>query len=230
MVPAPTVRPPSRIAKRAPFSSATGVSSSAVIVVLSPGITISTPSGSFSDPRHVRRPDVELRPIPVEERRVPPALFLRQDVDLALELRVRLDRPRLGQHLPALHVRLFHAAQQHPDVVPRHARVQQLAEHLDARHHLLLRRLEARRSRLPRPTFTCAALDPPRHHRAAPRDREHVLDRHHERLVDLPLRQRNVAVERVHQLDHARPRPPGRPGAPSARSPAPPARRRPLNP
>ena len=50
IVPAPTVRPPSRIAKRAPFSSATGVISSPVIVVLSPGITISTPSGSFSVP------------------------------------------------------------------------------------------------------------------------------------------------------------------------------------
>ena len=50
MVPAPTVRPPSRIAKRAPFSSATGTCSSALMVVLSPGITISTPSGSFSEP------------------------------------------------------------------------------------------------------------------------------------------------------------------------------------
>jgi hypothetical protein len=50
IVPAPTVRPPSRMAKRAPFSSATGVCNSAVIVVLSPGITISTPSGNFNDP------------------------------------------------------------------------------------------------------------------------------------------------------------------------------------
>jgi hypothetical protein len=50
IVPAPTVRPPSRIANRAPFSSATGTCSSAVMLVLSPGITISTPSGSFSDP------------------------------------------------------------------------------------------------------------------------------------------------------------------------------------
>ncbi len=50
IVPAPTVRPPSRIAKRAPFSSATGTCSSAVIDVLSPGITISTPSGSLSEP------------------------------------------------------------------------------------------------------------------------------------------------------------------------------------
>src|SRR4051812_10006897 len=49
-VPEPTVRPPSRIAKRAPASSATGDISSPVISVLSPGITISTPSGSFSVP------------------------------------------------------------------------------------------------------------------------------------------------------------------------------------
>jgi hypothetical protein len=50
IVPAPTVRPPSRIANRLPFSIATGVISSPVIVVLSPGITISTPSGSFNTP------------------------------------------------------------------------------------------------------------------------------------------------------------------------------------
>src|ERR1051325_7285131 len=42
--PAPTVRPPSRIAKRAPFSSATGAISSTLTLVLSPGMIISTPS------------------------------------------------------------------------------------------------------------------------------------------------------------------------------------------
>src|SRR5687768_1119444 len=49
-VPEPTVRPPSRMAKRPPFSSATGAISSPVMVVLSPGITISTPSGRCSVP------------------------------------------------------------------------------------------------------------------------------------------------------------------------------------
>jgi len=48
--PAPTVRPPSRIAKRSSFSIAIGVISSADIVTLSPGITISTPSGKFNMP------------------------------------------------------------------------------------------------------------------------------------------------------------------------------------
>ena len=50
IVPEPTVRPPSRIANRRPFSSATGVISSTVTATLSPGITISTPSGRFATP------------------------------------------------------------------------------------------------------------------------------------------------------------------------------------
>ena len=44
-LPEATVRPPSRMAKRNVFSIAIGTISSTVIVVLSPGITISTPSG-----------------------------------------------------------------------------------------------------------------------------------------------------------------------------------------
>ena len=49
-VPAPTVRPPSRIAKRIFSSRATGAMSFTVISTLSPGITISTPSGSWMSP------------------------------------------------------------------------------------------------------------------------------------------------------------------------------------
>ncbi len=49
-VPAPTVLPPSRIAKRSPFSIAMGAISVISIWMLSPGITISTPSGRFATP------------------------------------------------------------------------------------------------------------------------------------------------------------------------------------
>ncbi len=41
----------------------------------------------------------------------------------------------------------------------------------------------------------------PGHHRAAARDREHVLDRHQEGLVDRTLRLRDVVVDRFHQLE-----------------------------
>ncbi len=48
--PEPTVLPPSRIAKRRPFSIAIGEMSSTVISTLSPGRHISTPSGRLITP------------------------------------------------------------------------------------------------------------------------------------------------------------------------------------
>lgn len=48
--PAPTVRPPSRIAKRRPSSIAIGWISCTVISTLSPGMTISVPSGRVTTP------------------------------------------------------------------------------------------------------------------------------------------------------------------------------------
>src|SRR5215469_16619866 len=48
--PAPTVLPPSRMAKRRPSSMAIGLMSVTTILVLSPGITISVPFGSSQEP------------------------------------------------------------------------------------------------------------------------------------------------------------------------------------
>jgi len=48
--PAPTVRPPSRIAKRSPSSIAIGAMRVTSIDRLSPGITISTPAGNSQAP------------------------------------------------------------------------------------------------------------------------------------------------------------------------------------
>ena len=48
--PEATVRPPSRMANRRPSSMAMGVISLIVIVTWSPGMTISTPSGSWMEP------------------------------------------------------------------------------------------------------------------------------------------------------------------------------------
>ena len=48
--PAPTVRPPSRMANFEPCSNATGTINSTVRFTLSPGITISTPSGKVMSP------------------------------------------------------------------------------------------------------------------------------------------------------------------------------------
>ena len=197
--PAPTVWPPSRIAKRNPFSSATGV-----IRLISADHVVSRhhhlhARRQLHVPGHVRRPEIKLRPVAREKRRVPPAFFLRQHVRFRLELRVRRDRSRLGQHLPALHFFLFRAAQQQAHVVSRHPFVQQLAEHLHARHHPLHRRPEAHDLHF-LAHLHLAALDAPRHHRAASRNRKNILDRHRERLVHIPHRLRHVLVHRLHQL------------------------------
>src|SRR5881394_658087 len=48
--------------------------------------------------RHVRGPEVKLRAIAGEERRVPTAFFFRQYVSFSLEFRVRRDRARLRNH------------------------------------------------------------------------------------------------------------------------------------
>src|SRR5262249_34946030 len=79
----------------------------------------------------------------------------------------------------------------HPPVSPGHPLVQKLLDHLPARHHTLDRRPDPHPLDLPR-HLHLPLRPPPRHHRPAPRDREHVLDRHQERLVHRALRDRNV--------------------------------------
>src|SRR5581483_4679700 len=81
---------------------------------------------------HVRGPEVELRTVVVEERRVAATLVLGQDVDLGLEVGVRRDRTRLDDDLAALDVLALDAAEQQTDVLTGLALVEQLAEHLDA--------------------------------------------------------------------------------------------------
>src|SRR5215217_2149591 len=81
---------------------------------------------------HVGGTEVELRTVVVEERGVTAAFIFRQNVDLAGEVVVRLDRAWLGQNLTTLDVFTLGAAQQQTDVVAGLTLVQQLAEHFHA--------------------------------------------------------------------------------------------------
>src|SRR5439155_19214475 len=127
------------------------------------------PRGKLRHSRHVRRPQIKLRPVALEKWRVPPAFFLGQDVHLAFELGVRRDRARLGQHHPALHFLFADAPQQQAGVIARHAFVQLLFEHLDARHHRLAGLAEAHNLHF-LAHLHLAALDSPGYHRAPPRN------------------------------------------------------------
>src|SRR5919202_820163 len=88
--------------------------------------------GQVGHAGHVGGPEVELRPVAVEERGVAATLLLLQAVHLGLELGVRRDRAGLAQHLSALDVLALGAAEQAADVVARATLVEDLAEHLDA--------------------------------------------------------------------------------------------------
>src|SRR5437867_8351546 len=159
------------------------------------------PRRQLHRPRHVRRPQIKLRPIPLEERRMPPALLLGQDVHLTLKLRVRRDALRLRQHHPPLHLVLLHPPQQQPHVVPRLPLIQELAEHLHPRHHRLLVRPEPHHLHF-LPHLHLPPLHPPRRPPPPPRDRGHLLHPHHERPVRLPLPHRAALIQRRQQLPH----------------------------
>src|SRR6185369_10349845 len=155
--------------------------------------------GQHHRTRHVGRADVELRAVVGEERRVTAALFLLQDVNLAGELLVRLDAARLGQNLAALDAFFFNAAQQATHVVAGLAFVHLLAEHFHARADRLGQLVEADDLDF-FVDLDLAALDTTSRHGAAALDREHVFDRHQERLVDLALRLRDLLVESGQQV------------------------------
>ncbi len=118
----------------------------------------------------------------------PPALVLREDVDLGLEVRVRRDRAGLGQHLAALDLLTLRPAEQRAGVVARLREVEELVEHLEAGDDGLLDLLVDADHLDLVAALDLALLDAAGDDGAAAGDREHVLDRHQERLVDIPLR------------------------------------------
>ena len=157
------------------------------------------PVGQADGAGDVGRAEVELGPVAVVERGVPAALLLGQDVDLGGELGVGLDRARLGQDLAALDLVALDAPDEAADVVAGAALVEELLEHLDAGDDDLAGGLDADQLDLVA-DLDDAALDAAGGDGPPALDAEDVLDRHEERLVDRPLRGRDVGVDRVHQL------------------------------
>src|SRR5438874_2686841 len=154
--------------------------------------------------RHVGRAEVELWAVVVEERRVAAALVLREDVHLGLEVRVRRDRAGLRQHLAALDLLALDPAQEGAGVVAGLCEVERLLEHLEARDDGLLDLFVNTDDLDLVARLDLALLDAAGDNGAPARDREHVLDRHQERLVDVTLRLGDVRVDGLHQLEDLR--------------------------
>src|SRR5664279_4165171 len=157
--------------------------------------------GQVDDAGDVSGAEVELRAVVIEERGVPAAFVLRQDVDVGLELGVRRDRAGLAHDLTALHVFTLGATKQHTHVVARTTFVEQLAEHLDAGDRGARGLLGDADDLDGLADLDDATLDTTGHDSAAAGDREHALDRHQERLLDLTNRLGHVAVARGQQFE-----------------------------
>src|SRR5690625_3408645 len=198
--PAPTVRPPSRIAKRRPSSIAIGAISDTVISTLSPGNTISL-SSQLNRTRHIRRTEVKLRTIAGKEWRMTTTLFFGQNVHLGGEVRVRLDRTGCSQYLTTLNILALGTTQQHPDVITRLTLIEQLAEHLNTGTGGLDRIADTHNLDLVT-YLDHTALDTTGHHSTTTRNGEHILNGHQECTVNRTLRRGNVVVQRLGQLQN----------------------------
>src|SRR5437773_6997677 len=145
---------------------------------------------------------VELGPVAGEEGGVSSALLLGEHVGLGLEAGVRLDAAGLGDDLAALDVLALQTPKEQADVVPGLARIQELSEHLDPGDDGLFGLADAHDLDL-FGYLDDAPLDAAGGHGAAPLDAEDVLDRHEEGLVLGAHGGRDVAVDRVHELEDA---------------------------
>ena len=117
---------------------------------------------------------------------------------------MRRDRAGLREHLAALDLLALDAAEQRARVVAGLREVERLLEHLEARDGRLLDLgVDADDLDLVA-DLALALLDAAGDDGAAARDREHVLDRHQERLVDVARRLRDVGVDGLHELEDLR--------------------------
>src|SRR5690554_738752 len=153
----------------------------------------------FTRTGYISSPEVELRTVALEERSMTTTFFFGQYVHFTLELGVRLDGARYTQNLTTLNVVTLGTTQQNTDVLTGTTFVQQLAEHLntstgglggvaDTHDFHFVTHLDD------------ATLYTASYYGTTTRDREYVLDRHQERLIDRTLRLRDVGIQGFYQL------------------------------
>ena len=134
---------------------------------------------------------------------MPSAFFFGENIGFGFEFRVRRDRTRFGDHLPALDFFTLDASQEQSDVIACHSFVEQLFEHLDSRHDRVARVFDA--DDLHRfIDVHDASLDSTGGNCSATLNGEDVFDRHQKRFVRVSGRRRDVIIYRLHQFFHGR--------------------------
>ena len=178
---------------------AIGVMSSTDAVILSPGITISTPSSRLTTRGYVSCSKIKLRTIAIKERGMTATLFLAEDITLGLELGMRSDRLRCGQNLPAFDLLALNAAQQGADIIAGLTFVKKFPEHLNTGTGGLGSRSDTDYLNLIA-NMNHAALNPAGGNSTTSGDGEYIFHRHQKRLIDIAFRLRDIGVDGIHQL------------------------------
>src|SRR6266702_1305815 len=152
------------------------------------------PLWQLDGPSDISGANVELRTIAIEEGRVPTSFLFGEHIDLRLEVPMRLDRPRPGQHLSSLDLVALHSPQQAPYIVSRDTFGQLLIEHLDAGDDDGADLIMHADNIDGLADLDGAALNATGGHGAPSLDAEHVLHREQEGLVGGPHRRGDVTI------------------------------------
>src|SRR5699024_4887873 len=154
----------------------------------------------LDDTGHVRGTEVKLGTVTVKEGGVTATFVFAQDVNLGFKLGVGLHAAGLGQHLTTLDFFPVDPPQERTDVVTGFRFFHHLAEHFYPGDHRLLDFIFDTDDLHFIGHFHNTALHTAGGHGTATGDGEDVFNRHQEGLVFIPLRGRNMVVDRLHQL------------------------------
>ena len=146
---------------------------------------------------NVGRAKIELGSIAIKKWRVPAAFLFGEHIRLGVEFCMRRNASGFGKNLAALHFFALGPTQEHADIIARLTFIEQFAKHLDTGRDGFLSRLKADDFDF-LAYLNYSALNPSRHDRTAPADREDIFHRHQEGLVDVPHRLLDERIDGLH--------------------------------
>ena len=126
-------------------------------------------------------------------------LFFLQNVDRSLEFLERLNLTRMAENHTALDFVLIYTTEEQTYVITSFTFIKNLAEHFNTCYHTLL--IFAKTEKFYFVTdLNTTSLDTSGSNSSTTSDREHVLNRHKERFVEVARRLLNPLINSVHEL------------------------------
>ena len=146
--------------------------------------------------------EVELRTVLVTEWSVTTTFFLLEDIDRSLERLVRFDNTGVGDNHTTLDFLLVDTTEEETYVVTSFTLIEELAEHFHTSYNRLLVFTETEDlnfvTNLNDTSFYTTSSNS-----TTTSDREHVFNRHQERLIAIARRLLNPFVNSVHEVHYA---------------------------